>query len=68
MSAAELEMSLDFLRAGEKARILFDRKIHLFDISLLSNEWGKTIHEKFLTGKEKDRESWRGRERHGKRK
>lgn len=31
-------MSLDFLRAGEKARILFDIKIHLFDISFLSNE------------------------------
>lgn len=38
MSAAELEMSLDFLRAGEKAIVLFDRKIHCFDISFLSNK------------------------------
>ena len=38
MSAAELEMNLDFLRAGEKARILFDRKIHCFDISFLADK------------------------------
>ena len=46
-------MNLDFLRAGEKARILFDRRIHCFDISFLSNERGRTIHQKFLMGKEK---------------
>lgn len=56
MSAAELEMNLDILRAGEKAIILFDRKIHCFDVSFLSNKWGKTIHQKFLMGKEKKME------------
>jgi len=62
MSTAELEMSLDFLRAGEKTRILFDRKIHYFDISFLSNEGGKTIHREFLMGKEKrQRKLKRGR-------
>lgn len=53
LSAAELEMSPDFLRAGEKVWMLFDRKIHCFDISFLCNEWGKTINEKFLMGEEK---------------
>lgn len=38
LSKAELEIILDFLRAGEKERMLFDRKINCFDISFLCNE------------------------------
>lgn len=38
LSKAELEMSLDFLRAGEKVRMMFDRKICCFDINFLCNE------------------------------
>lgn len=38
MATAELQMSLDFLRAGEKTRIVFDRNIQCFDFGFLSNK------------------------------